>query len=112
MSLLFRKTGMNGDNFARFISLSISQKGQGKTSGPTFISLKNGDVLSPCLFSSTKFMSAIANAETTKDYDYMEASFKIPADTAFTDIFPISITHETTDAGQRKVKFVFEDISP
>ena len=100
------------DRLKRTIALSISQSGQGKSSGPMSITLRSGEVLNPCLNGNQRFMSVLANAKVPRDVDYIESWFEVPESIEFADIFPITILYETTDQNQQPVSFKFEKITP
>ncbi len=98
--------------FKRTIAISLSQKNQGTTIGPTHLKLKNGLELRPFMNGNQRFMSVIANAAIPDGFDFAEYWFEVPSETAFKDIFPITIVHQTTNERQEKVEFRFEDIEP
>ena len=100
------------DEFTRTIAISLSQKNQGSTIGPTHLELKNGLKLNPFINGNQRFMSVIANASIPDGCDFAEYWFEVPNKTAFEDIFPITIVHHTTNERQEKVEFRFEDIKP
>lgn len=101
-----------GDPFSRTIAISISQKGQGASVGPTHVELKNGQKLRPFLHGNQQFMSVVANAAIPDGYDFAEHWFQVPHETKFAEIFPITIVHNTTNEQHEKIEFRFENIEP
>lgn len=100
------------NEFKRTITISLSQKNQGVTIGPTHLELKNGLKLHPFMNGNQRFMSVVANAAIPDGFDFAEYWFDVPNETAFKDIFPITIVHQTTNERQEKVEIRFEDIEP
>jgi hypothetical protein len=106
------KFGIDLENFSRTIAISISQKGQGTSSGPISIILKNGVEMHPMLQGNQKLMSVLVNSKIDEDYDFMESWFAVPSDIEFEQIFPISVSFHSTDLNEVPVDFIFEDITP
>ena len=100
------------NKFTRTITISLSQKGQGTTIGPTHLELKNGSKLRPFLNGNQRFMSAVANAAIPDGFDFAEYWFQVPGETKLKDIFPLVVVHNTTNEQQEKVQFRFENIEP
>lgn len=107
-----KKFGFDPEKYSRTIAISISQNGQGKSSGPISIELKNGEKLNPFSNANQTFMSVVANAEVPKDFDFMETWFGVPKETKFEDIFPITVHYAGTDSLQKPVQFRFKNIHP
>jgi hypothetical protein len=105
-------SSFGGDELTRTIAISLSQKGHGSSTGPTHLELGNGQKLSPFMNGNQRFMSVIANAAVPQGFDFAEYWFRVPSETKFADIFPLTIVHNTTNDRQEKVEFRFEDIEP
>jgi len=107
------KVAMNDMSpLGRTIAFSISQKGQGTSVGPTFIKLASGKVVQPFLTGNQQLMSDLATATPPEGFDFGENWFAIPKDSKFSDIFPITVVHNTTNKRQESVKFELTDIEP
>ena len=100
------------DEFTRTIAISLSQKGQGTTIGPTHLELKNGLKLRPFMNGNQRFMSGVANAAIPDGFDFAEYWFEVPDETKFEEIFPFTVVHNTTNERQEKLEFRFENIEP
>lgn len=108
LSKPFGKFAVDEAPYRRTIAFSILQKGTGNSSGPAMVTLNNGKRPSHRMSSNQQMMSRMANAQTPDGYQFMEYWFEVPADTKFSDIFPITIQYETTTKDQAKVSFEFE----
>ncbi|MEZ6093235.1 MAG: hypothetical protein R3C03_03205 [Pirellulaceae bacterium] len=100
------------ENLQRTIAFSLVQSGQGKISGTTTIELIDGTVIEPFLFGNQRLMSVVANSEIPNGFEYSEYWYCIPDDTDFRNIFPINITHKTTDKDDKQIVFKFEGLEP
>ena len=106
------KFGVDGKKFARTITLSISKKNNGRSSGPASLTLKNGTKLTPMLIGNQKYMSAIANSSPAEGFDFEENWFELPDETKFDQIFPITMSYQCTDKTENVVQFEFANIFP
>ncbi len=100
------------EDFRRTIAISLSQKGQGTTIGPTHIKLNSGLVLHPVMNGNQRFMSVVANADIPEDFDFAEYWFRIPENMKFADMFPLTVVYTTTNERQEKVEFELAGIEP
>ena len=103
---------IGGEKFQRTIALVLTQNGQGTTSGPLHITLRNGRVLHPVLDGNSRFMSVLANAETAEGDAFQETWFTVPAEVEFADVFPIQVTFKTTTPDGKPVTFEFDGLTP
>ena len=108
-----KKFGLNmQDKFKRTIALSLRQKGNGNSSGPIYIKLRNGKTLTPFLNGNQKLMSAIANARYKQQFDFSEYWFSIPSEIQFADVFPIKVYYTTSNRNGDSIDFNFAEITP
>lgn len=102
----------NQKKYQRTIAISISQSGNGSSTGPTQIRLKNGKSLTPMLNGNQKLMNGVANAKAPEGFDFAEYWFAVPTDVDFSEIFPIAVVHNTTNEKRQNVKLTFTGIEP
>lgn len=98
--------------YRRMIAMSLSQRGQGKASGPISVTLKNGDKLQMRISTNQRLMSLLANARIPEGMDHNEYWFEVPNDTPFEELFPLTVEYKTTNTNGKKCEFKFERIFP
>lgn len=106
------RMGIDEKAFARTIALSMSLRGQGRSSGPASITLSDGTLLRPRLHTNSQLMGSMASATIPQDTEYTELWFEVPSETEFRDIFPIQVRYETTNRSEAAVSFQFDDVTP